>query len=366
MAFDLSMVGTPIDLRYPSDLAVESIGALQGARPEWVARNASVEVALIEAMSLAVADVSNAANAAVATLAEVLLSDFYGVPRLPGSPAVGQVTVTFDSAVSVTLPAGLRFVLADYGVEVATSADVTVTAGLSAVLPVATATATSLVNGVGAGAAVDVLDVVPNLLTVEVSSDFVGGVDPEGSDAYLARARVRLARVTNSLVVPAHFAAWVIEDGRAVNALTVPAWDGAGAAGSDGGHVTVVTYGRGGNLSVEVRDELAASMQAITATGITVHVNPAQVITVPVTCSVKAMPGFSSDVVRSAVESAVAGFLAPETWMIGADVVRAQLLDRITSIPQVDYVVSLDAPAADVVVAFDGVAKAGALTVSVT
>lgn len=368
MVFDLSSVGEPIDARYPSDLAVASIAALQGARPDWVARNASVEVVLVEALALAAADVSNAANAAVAALAELLLGDFYGVARLSGSPAVGQVTVTFDATVTTTVPTGMRFVLADFGVEVASTADVTVTAGTSAALQVVTVESTSLVNGVGAGAAVDVLDVIPNLLGVAVTAAFVGGADPEDDVSYLARARVRLARVTNSLVVPAHFAAWCLEDGRAVNAATIPAWDGVSlaSAGTDAGEVTVVTYGRGGNVSEEVRAEMAASMQAITAAGVNVHVNAAAVSTVAVTCTVASMPGYASDEVRAAVEAAITGFLNPQVWVIGADVVRAQLQDRITSIPQVDYVSALSAPAADVTVPADGVAKAGTLTVSVT
>lgn len=366
MVFDLSTVGKPIDERYASDMAAQAIDLMQGQRSDWVPRNASPEVVLVEGMSLGAAEVASAANEAVGVLAEVLLSDFFGVPRRPGASAVGSLRLTFDSPVSMTIPAGSSFALRDFSVEVATTAG-TVLAGVSTVtVQVATVAATSLVNGADESAAVDVLDVVPNLLMVEVASPFVGGADPEGDYEYLVRARVRLARVTNSLVVPSHFSAYVLEDGQAVNALTVPAWDGTGASGSDAGHVTVVTYGRGGNLSASVRDALAVQMTAITAAGVTVHVNPAQVTTVPVTVSVKGMAGYSAGEVVSAVEAAVRGFLSGESWVIGADVVRGQLQDRITSLPSVDYVVSLTVPAADVTIPADGVAVAGAISVSVS
>ena len=371
MPFDLSSVGAALDERYASDMAEQAIDLMEAARPGLVMRNASPETVLIEALALAAADVSNAANAAVATLAELLLSTFYEVPRMPGSPAVGAVTVTFDTIVSTTIPAGTGFVLSDYGIEVAATADVVVSSSDTAVVQVATVNATSLVNGADSTAAVDVLDVIPNALIVEVSSEFVGGVDPEDDLAYLERARVRLARVTNSLVVPDHFSAYVLEDGRAVNAATIRAWDGTGTApapgaGTDAGEVTVVTYGRGGNLSETTRTELASVMQAITAAGVTVHVNPATVTSVAVTTTVKAVSGFTAEEVTAAVEAEVAAFLNPETWRIGAEVIKNQLQDRITSLSSVDYVVSLTAPSADVTLAHDAVASAGTITVSVT
>ena len=60
------------------------------------------------------------------------------------------------------------------------AADVSVTASSTAVLDVFTSEATTLVNGVGAGAALDVLDVIPNVLSVAVTSAFAGEPTPEG------------------------------------------------------------------------------------------------------------------------------------------------------------------------------------------
>ena len=125
-------------------------------------------------MSLAVADIVNAGNATIGAVEEDILSNFYQVARRPGSAAGGQITVTFDSAVTTTIPAGTGFALTDYGIEVATVADVSVTASSTAVLDVFTTEATTLVNGVGAGAALDVLDVIPNVLSVAVTSAFAG------------------------------------------------------------------------------------------------------------------------------------------------------------------------------------------------
>lgn len=374
MAFDVSSIGKPLDVRYPLDLANQSIAYLQASRPDWTPRNGSPEVVLTEAQSLATAAVCNDANATIATVEEDILANFFQVPRRPGVAASGALTVTFDATVSTTIATGTRFALPDYGVELATTADVTVTAATSAVLPVAASVASSLINGVAAGAAVDVLDSVPNLLTVAVSTTFSGGQDPETDLEYVLRARWRCARVTNSLVVADHFSAYVLEDGRASNARTISSWDGTGTvpttgAGTDGGHTTVVTYGRGANLDAGVRAELGAAMTLITSVDNTVHVLPATVVNVDVTVTVVAYPGYDSAEVQAAVVAAVREFLAPESWTFGATVIKEQLRDRITSIPQVDYVSDLDDlddPNDDLALAADEVPLADTITVSVT
>ena len=115
MAFDLSSIGSPLDERYSSDIAAESLEALQALLPNWIPRNASPELIYLEAVALAVSDVVNSANATIAAVEEDILENFYQVPRLAGSSAGGQITVTFDSTVTTTIPAGTGFALADYG-----------------------------------------------------------------------------------------------------------------------------------------------------------------------------------------------------------------------------------------------------------
>ena len=74
----------------------------------------------------------------------------------------------------------------------------------------------------------------------------------------------------------------MLEDGRAVNALCIPAWDGVstGTIGTDAGDVTVVTYGRGGTLSGGRQDRPGGGDAGITYAGATVHVTDAAVTTV--------------------------------------------------------------------------------------
>ena len=367
MAFDLSSIGVPLDERYPQDLALEAIDGLQAALPAWVARNASPEVVLIEAVALAVADIVNAANNTIASIEQDILDRQYQVPRLAGSPATGAVTVIFDSTVTQTIPAGTSFLLTDYGVEVATTAEVTVTADTSVVLDVSTAEATTLVNGVGAGAGIDVLSVIPNILTVAITTAMAGGASEEGDPEYIARSRNKLQLVTNSLVVPSHYEGFVRLDGRALNALCIPAWDGTGAPGSgDAGHLTVVVYGRGGTLSAGVKTDLEELMAAITYVGATVHVIDATVVSVPVTMTVKAAPGYTVSEAQAAAVAAIDTFLDPESWPIGDDVIVGALEAAIIDTAAVDYIVSTTLPASDTTLDADEVPTPGTVTISAT
>ena len=367
MAFNADSIGQPIDIRYPADLALSSMESLASRLPTWIARDGSPEVVLIEAVALTVADISNAANATIGAVEEDMLSRFYEVPRRPGAVGVGELLLTFDSAVTTTIPVGVGFAIPSVGIEVQTTEETTLTAALTATVEVASVEATTLLNGIGPGAAVDVLDVLPNLLTVEVATAFGGGADPEGDEAYVLRARSRLARVTNSLVVPDHFAEWVKEDGRAVNALTIPAWDGVDIAdaGTVAGEVTVVTYGRAAQLSSGVRAELAAAMQAITAAGVTVHVNEVDLTTVDVTATVSPAPGYAAAEVQAQAVAAVQAFLDPQTWPFGRDVATGAIEAAMVDQPAVDYVVSLTLPAADVTIPADGAPIYGTISVSV-
>ena len=107
-------------------------------------------------------------------------------------------------------------------------------------------------------------------------------------------------------------------------------------------------------------------MRAITAEGVTVHVNAAAVSTVNVTVTVAGRPGYAAADVPAAVESAVRAFLSPESWPIGDDVLPLALAGEIAKVGSVDYVSSLSAPASTVTVPVDGVVTAGTVSVTVT
>lgn len=367
MAFDVSAIGAELDPRPAEDIATDAITRLRELLPEWIARNASVEVVLIEALALAAAEISTTGNNVIGEVTEAILSQLYQVPRSAGTNATGTLTVTFDSTISTTIPAGTSFVIADYSIEVQAVADVTVTSASTAAVAVTTVTPTSWLNGVSSSA-VDLLDYIPNAMSVAITTGFSGGSDPEDDNAYIARARNRLARVTSSLVIPGHFTSYVLESGLASNATTIGAWDGTstGTIGTDAGKVTTVVYGFGGNVSDANKTALATAMQDITAAGVTVAVKNASLNTVAVTVTVEALPNTDTVTVKAAVEAALKEYLNPETWVFGETVRTTSLTTLIENITGVDYVDTLAAPASNVTLTANQVAKYGTLTVTVT
>lgn len=367
MALSTVALGQQVDVRNVDDIVADAIDLLTVRLPEWTPRNGSLEVIFLEAVAQAAAEAAAAANAEVGAVVEAALSSLYGVPRLPGAPATGTLTLTFDTAVTTTIPSGTSFLLPDEDLELLTMAAVTVTASATASLPVQTVASTSAVNGLGPTAPVDLLDAIPNAQSVVIDGTLDDGADPESDESFLTRARNRLARVTSSLVVPDHFAAWVLEQGAASNALGIGAWDGAsiGTAGSDAGHVTVACYGRGAQLSSTVRGELAEAMQAMTAAGITVHVTEAALTTVAVTVTVTKTTGADAATVKASCEAALTDWLQPATWPFGADVVRNDLIVLLGQVDGVASVGTPSLPAGDVVLPANGLPEPGALTVTV-
>lgn len=367
MAFDIGAVSEPLDERTAGDLLADAIAALQVAMPDWVPRNGSPEVIYLEAVALAAAEVVNAGNAIIAAVVEAVLETLFLVPRGTGVQAVGELTITFDSTVTTTVYAGTRFSLPEYGTELLVTADATVTAGTTLVVQVVTADATSAVNGVGSAAAVDILDSIPNALSVAISSDMANGAEPEDDTAYIARSRNVLGLVSNSLVVLDHYTSYCRLSGLVSNATTIGAWDGAaiGTAGSDAGYVTSVVYGSGGTVSAENKATLAADMQAITADGVTVAVVDADLEVVNVEVDVVAISGVETATVQASVQAAITAWLRPETWEFGETVRTTSLTALVAGVDGVDYVDSLTAPATDVTLTANQLADLGTLTVSV-
>lgn len=367
MAISAEALGQRLDVRSPGDLAIDAVASLRTRMPEWIPRNASPEVVLLEALAELVGGIVDAADVILGGVVESVLDNLYGVPRLPGTGATGNLVVTFDSAVTTTIPAGTAFVLQEWDVELQALEDVSVTAATTATVAVAAVQSTADINGLDSTALVDILDVIPNAISVAISGTLGGGAAPEGDDEFLERARNRLARVSSSLVVADHFAAYVLEDGRASNAVCIPAWDGAaiGTAGSDGGHTTVVAYGQGAQLAAEVRAEFAAAMQAITAAGVTVHVVDASLVTVAVTATVKSLPDWDVNDTRDQVLRALRTHLSAETWTWGETVRTTTLIAVLAGAEGVDYVDAMSVPATDTTLTANQVANAGALTISV-
>jgi uncharacterized phage protein gp47/JayE len=364
-------VDLTLDERTVQELFEEALAAAQAKLPGWVPREGQTAVVLLESQSLLVWELAAAINRTPGAVADILFQ-FYGVTRDTGTAPTVDVTFTLSDTAGHTVPAGTRLRLTlGTGETIAftTDTDLLVPAGTDQGTVQATATvATSDANGTAAGTPVEVLDAI---LFVEsaVTADVVsGGTDPETTGEWRDRAAQVLSRLVNTLVLPSHFTAAVLEDPRVHRATTVDNYDPgqAGAPGDHAGHVTTYVLAENGVfLSQAVKDELFDVLDPKALANLAIHVADPTITAVDVTATVVHKPGHDAATVEQAVADALTAYLDPDSWPWAATVRRNELIALIDGVEGVDYVDTLSAPAGDV--ALPGVANlatAGLLTIT--
>jgi uncharacterized phage protein gp47/JayE len=364
---DLSYLELVIEDADPQRIIDDAVEYAQTAFPEWVPRNGSTEVVVMEALALGVADLIYAGNRLPGTVVEAVLA-LYNIPRSEGVPATGEVLVTFDTTRTVTIVTGSRFEVPGEELILAVTADTSGTDVANLTVPVATETGTGAVNGLAVGTALDIVDTVPYAVAAEIATALSGGSDAESDTAYIDRAGARLARVTSSLVIPVHFAAYCLEDIRVSRAQAVDLYDctDVNAPGDDIGHISIYVHGRGGALAQGVLDELQAAMQAASSAILDVHVAAATIHSQNVDLAVVALAGYSTLTVQSNVEAKLLQWMNPETWTWGGDIIVNDLIAQVGTVEGVDYVDTVTTPSGTVTIDFDTLVTAGTVTVSVT
>lgn len=362
---DLSYLGLNIDDRDPQAIFDAALAKFTELAPTARLRNGSIETMLLEAWATASSDLIYALNRFPAVAVEGILA-LYGVPRSAGTPATGTVTLELDDTRTLTVEAGQRLSDPTTGLTLVVSSDTTGTSVSSLVIPVETDEPGAAGNSITADTALDLIDSIPYVTAATVATGLSGGADPESDSAYINRASTVLARVTSSLVLPIHFTAYLLQDTRVGRATTVDLYQPGGVVGSELGHLTCYTYGRGAQLAAAVREELRAAMQAISSAMLTVHVEEATVVTQNVELTVQALPGYNTDAVRDAVAAAISSWMTPDEWTWGRDILPNEIIDIAADVPGVDFVSTVTTPSSTVTIADDELAAAGTITVTVT
>lgn len=362
---DLSAINLVIDDRDPQAIFDASLATFAELAPTATLRNGSVEAILLEAIATAAADVVYALNRVPAKAVEGILN-LYGIPRFAGSPATGTVTLVLDGTRTLTVAAGQRMQDPATGIVLTVSANTTGTSVSTLAVPMQAEEPGGAGNAIASGAPIDLVDQIPYVASAAASTAFSGGADPETDAAYVDRASTVLARVSSSLVLPIHFVAYALQDARVGRATAVDLYQPGGTAGSNLGHLTLYTYGRAAQLSSSVREELRAAMQAISAAMITVHVEPAGIVTQAVTLTVQALPGYSTSTVQASVVAALQSWMSPDQWDWGRDIMATEIIDVAADVAGVDYVTTVTTPSTTVAVGASQLAKAGTITCTVT
>lgn len=348
-----------------ADLVDRAASDVEAKMPDAQLPVGSLEMVLLEAIALLVSEVPYAINRLPGAVTESLLARVYGIERSQGLPPLATATFTFGSN-GGNVPPGTSLLLSYQGEDVQFTTDIE----LSVAAPATTGTVaitgaenTEVANGTPSGTALQILSDTTGATGATLATAVAGGAMPEEAETYLDRASARLQRLTSVLVLPEHFAAAAAEDPAVYRVKVVDNYDGTQTAA---GHVTVAVMGQGGAfLTSTQRTALEADLTAQALATLAVHVLDPTVTAVNVTATVKALPGHASATVQAAVVAALGDYLSTDTWDWDGTVRRNELIAVIDKATGVDYVESLTAPAADVVLT--GVAPLASLgTTTVT
>lgn len=278
-----------INLRFfdldPQDVYEAAETTLRSRLPEWQPREGNTEVLLLESMALEVAEAIFAANRLPDAIMEALLR-LYGIERDLGATPTATLrfhisgttgaTIPLGTSVRLDLPGGLDPLVFSTDAELvippgATTGDVTATGNRL----------TADANGVVAGTNAEVLDAITVVDYVTLATDVANGRNAEEDPDYLERGVQRLARLTDTLVLPRHFVQAALEEPYIERAHALDNYNGATLSAPT--TVSTTTETTGGTLAVGT---YTYRVTAVNANGETLASTPASVTTTGTTSTV--------------------------------------------------------------------------------
>ena len=336
----------------PEDVYNAALLVLQTRNPDWVPESTNIEVMLLEAMSMLVAEAIFSVNQLPKIQVQAQLA-LLGVERNAGTQPT--VTVEFETVgtAGITIPAATTVVLTlETGdvYEFETDSQLIIPADSSTGTITATAIQYgSLANGTPSGTTLDLRSDIVDIFGVTTTTDVANGADAEEDEAWLERGIQRLQRLTETLVVPQHFTNYALENTNVSRATTIDAYEPpSGTPGSDGGHVTVFVYGSSGALTTEQKNDLKAEMEEISSANLIIHIEDPDVVSVDIEVDVVKFPSYETATVEDNITAALDDYLSEQSWDWNQYVRCNELIALVSNVDGVDYVSVLTDPAANI------------------
>lgn len=339
----------------PEDILAAAQNTLQSRVPEWEPDPTNMESMLMESMAVEVAEAVFSLNRLPISMLRALLA-LYGVPRDAGAPPYVDILFTAQDDAGYVIPAGTEVALPlgnDEFIAFFTDSSLTIPQASTTGVVRATATDfTNVANGTPAGTECQIVNPILGIDTAETNDLVFDGRLPESVEAWTLRARQRLLRLVETLVVPNHFVQAALENPAVYRATAIDNYDpGAYPAGDPGDHpgnVTVVVYGDNVPLSSEDKTDLDESLTERAQANLLVHVVDPDLEVVDVEVEIALAPNALEATVVQAVEDRLTEYLNTNSWEWGEPVRYNELISVIDSVTGVDYVANLIEPVADV------------------
>jgi uncharacterized phage protein gp47/JayE len=342
-----------IEDKDPQDVFDNAIADLKTKLPDWIPRETNIEVMLLEAMSLMVAENIFAINRLPDGVVEVLLR-LFGIERSNGTPPLATFEFHMTNDAGYTIPAGTSLRLALPGdlepIIFVTDTELTIAAGQTSGAVAATGDRfTTEANGVTIDTVVELLDSIIAVDYVDTASVITGGNDPEDDEAFFTRGMTRLSRLNDTLVLPRHFVSAALEQPNIKRAIAIDNWDGTVAApGTVAGHITVAVYGPDRLNTSGEKSDLLAILEESSLSSLAVHVVDPNINQIDVTVQVQGLAGYDAGTIVANVTAALEEYLSPMTWAWGGTVRYTELVTLISNCEGVDYIITMTTPSANV------------------
>ena len=357
----------------PQDIVDAALVVLQARLPEWTPSETNIELALLEAMALEVAETIYTINRLPEVMVETLLA-LYEIERDQGEAPSVTIEFTMADNAGYTIDEGTEVsisISASENLSFFTDSDLVIAPGNTTGTKTATAIENTIsANGVAIGTSCELVDAIEAVESIETTTVIAGGEAPEDDTTFLTRGIQRLQRLTDTLVIPEHFSQYSLEKTYVTRAYAIDNYNseaGSGVPGDHDGHITVVVYGDGANVSNGNKALLLAELDDNASGNLGVHLLNPTINTVNVAIAVKKVDAYTTGAIQTAVQTALTAYLNTATWDWSGTVRRNELITLVSNITGVDYVVSLTTPASDVTYATEGnLVTAGTLTVTVT
>lgn len=310
----------------PSEVQAAIEGTFADAIPGWEAQDGSPERALIEGVSIPIAENWQKAAESLQVSARWLASSVFQLDQHDAIPAGAPSTWTLLDDDGHTIEAGTQITVAGLdgsrvGFEVV--ADVTVAPGSTStaaggVALIATEPGAAS-NNLQADAQLE--SFVSFVDTVTLTAASSGGVDAEDDPAYLDRFVRFGRRFSDRVVLPEHFVLFALDWDDPTFGSPVEraiAYDGYNPADSTSNNPGMLTLSAikadGTSIDSGDRTALKAALEAETISGFIVNVVAPTYTSIDVSFTITVYDTFDPTSVLAAAEAAVTSYLSPELW----------------------------------------------------
>ena len=275
----------------------------------------------MEALALMVSESIYSINRLPDTIAEILFK-LYGITRSTGAFPTFTATFTVqDHTSTVTIPQGLgSFTTLVTGKSMLSSPlirQLTLPPGQAPATGTFTGNLrTARYNNIASGTAFTIISPLYFLQSVVTSTTISGGSGAEADAAYFDRAALGFARLSEALILPAHFSNYALEKTYVTTAKTVDLYNApSGTAGSDNGHVALFVFGDNAYVSSSNKTTLLDEIDDRCIASVTPTVNdPDNLAVVGVHTTVVRTASSTSANTEVAVQNALNGYYATSTW----------------------------------------------------